>query len=221
MNKFFIFLIVVLFTSQANAWNWYRSNYYPYPYRYGYNYYNYQNQPFGYNFLHYPPPYYSNHPLPPRLTAKQTYDNKIEAMESEKRYKDRVRSLAIENKDKEIENAKKWHDLRRKEDYYRSRGYLPPKPTPKFIYKGVDYGNYENFKKTEEYRKLIEMVSPVTKRDNVDQELARLRKMSYHDKQGIVVKNRALLTLESDITSGKYSSYQVKKMLELWKLLQQ
>ena len=82
-------------------------------------------------------------------------------MKAREQYEDYVKSSALERKEKELENAQKWQALKQKEDYLRSKGYLPPKPVPPpFVYNGVSYANWAEFKNskayTEEYLKDLE-----------------------------------------------------------------
>ena len=184
-----------------------------------------------------PRPYYYYLPQPQvhrSLTEKQLYERKIEGMKARERYEDYVKSSALERKEKELENAQKWQALKQKEDYLRSKGYLPPKPVaPPFVYNGVSYANWAEFKNskayTEEYLKDLEEKGRAVEEERrlakereqyVIKKFAEISRLTPSQKDAMKNKDSVLRSLESDITSGRYSQTEVQKMLDLWKNLQ-
>ena len=184
-----------------------------------------------YNYQYFPQPQVYRSPT---FTEKQLYDRKIEGMKAREQYEDYVKSSALERKEKELENAQKWQALKQKEDYLRSKGYLPPKPVaPPFVYNGVSYANWAEFKNskayTEEYLKDLEEKGRAVEEERrlakereqyVIKKFAEISRLTPSQKDAMKNKDSVLRSLESDITSGKYSQTEVQKMLDLWKNLQ-
>jgi hypothetical protein len=176
--------------------------------------------------------YYYVRPRTPPLTEKQMYDKKVENMNAKSAYENRVRDLALDKQDKQLEAAKKWAELRKREDYYRARGYLPPKPTRKFVYKDKDYGSYAAFQQSPAYADYLAEIEQkhaeseqarVAAKDRMTfvlEETLRLRSRSPSQRVTDVTTASVVSSLKNDIVSGRYSPEQTKQMLDLLLTLQ-
>lgn len=205
-----IILLVVLFPSVSYGQWW--------GYRPGYLYPNF------YTYYYYTPP----RPQAPKITKKQLFEKRIENLNAEKAYDDRVLALGLERKEAELENAKQWAAVRAKEELYRKKGYLPPKPIPKFYYKGKDYGSFSYFQKQPEFQEYLAEIEEEHQREAWEKQqkdaywhrrFMDSRRMDYGQQARLAVKNEVSNSLKEDILSGRYSNEETKKMLDLFEML--
>lgn len=203
-----IILLVILFPSVSYGQWGYRPYIYP-----------------SFNTYYY---YTAPRPQAPKITKKQLFEKRIENLDAEKTYDDRVLTLGIERKEAELENAKQWAALRIKEDLYRKRGYLRPKPTPKFYYKGRDYGSFAYFQKQPEFQEYLAEIDERHERESWEKEqktaywhrkFMDYRRMDEGQQARVVLKNDVSNSLKQDILSGRYSFEEMNKMLDLFEML--
>jgi hypothetical protein len=223
MKKFYIFLIVLLCSVQdANAyWRWYNIGN---PWTWGSYYY-------GPAPTFYIPSqnYVTSYVQPqPRYTESQIYQNKLKNLEDKNNYLNKTIDAAYETQSKKLDMVEKYAQLKVREEDYIKRGYLPPKPVKRFVWKGIEYKSYEEFKHTPAFQELVEEGNRREQereeefRKQKEQEqlatigLARIRAEGPVEKQNRITKQRVLQSLENDIASGKYSPTEVKKMMQLW-----
>lgn len=209
MQRIILFLIVLLYPSISyGQWGYYRPYVYP-----------------SFNTYYY---YTAPRPQAPKITKKQLFEKRIENLDAEKKYDDRVLALGLERKEAELENAKQWAAVRAKEELYIKKGYLPPKPTPKFFYNGRDYGSFSYFSKQPEFQEYLADIEEKYQREAWEKQqrdaywhrrFMDFRRMEPTQQTRMVVKNEVTNSLKEDILSGRYSNEETKKMLDLFEML--
>jgi hypothetical protein len=204
MQKLLILLIILCPNIAYGYWPYIYPNYYTYYY------------------------YTLPRPQAPKITKKQLYEKRIENLNAEKAYDDRVLSLGLERKEAELENAKQWAAVRAKEELYIKKGYLPPKPNPKFYYKGKDYGSFSYFSKQPEFQEYLAEIEERHQREAWEKEqkaiywhrrFMDMRRMDAGQINRMVVKSDVSNSLKEDILSGRYSTEETRKMLNLLETL--
>lgn len=175
--------------------------------------------------------YYYREELPP-MTKAERYQVRIQNLNAENRYNNRVLDLGLQKKNKQLEVARSWSDLRKKEDLYRAKGYLPPKPTPKYIAYGKVYGSFAEFAAGPDYPRMVaegearEAEWKLKKEEEKINYLGaviesrRWNNMSLGEREREINLNKVSDTLKADIISGRYSKAEVEQMRKLWLSLQ-
>jgi hypothetical protein len=173
-----------------------------------------------------------NYNSPPPLTKAERYAIRVENLNAENRYNNRVIDLGLQKKNKQLEAARSWADMKKKEDFYRSKGYLPPKPTPKYIAYGKVYGSFAEFAAGPDYHKMVAEGEAKEEERRLKKEEERINylgavmesrrwnNMSFDEQQRHVNADKVSDTLKSDILSGRYSKSEVEQMKKLWISLQ-
>ena len=227
MYKSLVILGLFLFPSVANAQV---VLYRPYGYGYGYGYRNYgyynYSQPAFYNNYYYTAP---QRPYVPPLSPTQLYERKTKNLDAKLTYEQHAIDAAIKVRENAISNGQRFAELRDKEAYARAKGYLPPIPTPRFVYKNVDYGTFDNFKRYPAFNDYLAEIEANHHDDSNDKREQALnlhyrfyeyKNMDSLQKDRRQVRNSVIDSLKADIVLGRKSVEETKRMLELLDTLQ-
>lgn len=201
-----------------------------------YSYQPYYYQPWSYFGTWGVPTFYYTYTMPrpraPRLTEKQVYERKVEVITAKRAYEDKVLDSAIAKRDKELETARRWAEIREKEQRYRDRGYLPPLPTRKFVVNGKDYGSFDNFKRYPEFQEYLAKIEAEREAESASKMISKereayinaawlgVRRRSVYEEEMSKARSSVMSSIEADIISGRYSAHETAKLLDLWKSLQ-
>jgi len=216
MYRIIITLLVLLVPSVADAqFYWYS------PYQLGYRNWS---MPTYYNYYVYTQP----RPRTPPLSAQQLYDRRIKNDNAKLAYEQHIVDNAIARREFEINKAERYASMSAKEEMLRQRGYLPPRKNPKFVYKGYDYGTFDNFKQSPAFQGYLAEIEA----SRPNESLIKQHQIAKHY-EFMTIRNRSLEreqmarsyinvtdSLKADIASGKRSTEETKRLLVLLDKLQ-